>query len=142
MIRQSAEVENDMNGVERIVHYTTAVEQEAPHEVKDVKPPQNWPAEGRVEFRNIVLRYRPELPAVLKGISLSIAAGEKIGIVGRSVFIFSVVPVNRLVNGFNKNWSWQIVDHGGFISSCRTFIGFNLNRWSRYFHSGIDGLKK
>ena len=83
MVRQSAEVENDMNGVERIVHYANHVEQESPHEV-DYKPPSGWPSEGKVELRDIVLKYRPELPPVLKGISMSIKGGEKIGIVGRT----------------------------------------------------------
>lgn len=43
MVRQSAEVENDMNGVERIVHYATHVEQEPPHEIPSSKPPPEWP---------------------------------------------------------------------------------------------------
>lgn len=73
-----------MNSVERIVHYATAVEQEAPHELPDAKPPTAWPAKGRVELKDIVLNYRPELPPVLKGISMTVAAGEKIGIVGRT----------------------------------------------------------
>lgn len=84
MVRQSAEVENDMNSVERIVHYAKSIEQEAPHEIADKKPPPSWPADGRLELRNVVLSYRPELPPVLKGISMSIQAGEKIGIVGRT----------------------------------------------------------
>ena len=85
MVRQSAEVENNMNSVERIVHYATEVEQEAAHEIPDKKPPQSWPANGEVELKDIVLNYRPELPPVLKGISMSVKAGEKIGIVGRFV---------------------------------------------------------
>jgi hypothetical protein len=43
-------------------------------------------SEGRVEFRNIVFKYRPELPPVLKDLSLTIEPGEKIGIVGRYVY--------------------------------------------------------
>ncbi|TDL28197.1 ABC transporter [Rickenella mellea] len=84
MVRQSAEVENDMNGVERIVHYATSVEQEAPHEVPDHKPPSNWPSEGLVELKDVVFKYRPELPAVLKDVSITVRGGEKIGIVGRT----------------------------------------------------------
>ncbi|KAG6898212.1 hypothetical protein C0992_003324 [Termitomyces sp. T32_za158] len=84
LVRQSAEVENNMNSVERIVHYARAVEQEAPYESSDKKPPSRWPAHGCVELTDVVLRYRPELPAVLKGISMTVAAGEKIGIVGRT----------------------------------------------------------
>ncbi|KAG6854376.1 hypothetical protein C0991_007367 [Blastosporella zonata] len=84
LVRQSAEVENNMNSVERIVHYATAVEQEAAHEIHDAKPPPEWPAHGRIELKDVVLSYRPELPAVLRGISMTVAAGEKIGIVGRT----------------------------------------------------------
>ncbi len=56
-----------MNSVERVVHYATEIEQEAPHVVPDSKVPESWPSVGRVELRNIVLSYRPGLPAVLKG---------------------------------------------------------------------------
>lgn len=55
-----------MNSVERIVHYAQGIEQEAPHELPDRKPPAPWPSRGRVELRNVVLKYRPELPPVLK----------------------------------------------------------------------------
>ncbi|TFK40264.1 ABC transporter [Crucibulum laeve] len=84
LVRQTAEVENDMNSVERIVHYATQIEQEAPHQIPNNKPPTGWPAQGAVELKDVVLSYRPELPPVLKGISMSVKAGEKIGIVGRT----------------------------------------------------------
>jgi ABC-type bacteriocin/lantibiotic exporter with double-glycine peptidase domain len=72
-----------MNSVERVVFYATGVEQEAPHELPKNKPPASWPADGRVELKNVVFKYRPELPVVLKGISMTVNAGEKVGIVGR-----------------------------------------------------------
>jgi ABC-type bacteriocin/lantibiotic exporter with double-glycine peptidase domain len=84
MVRQSAEVENDMNGVERILHYAQHVEQEAPYEIPDKEPPASWPERGEVEFKDVVMSYRPGLPAVLRGLSLRIKGGEKIGIVGRT----------------------------------------------------------
>ncbi|CAA7266944.1 unnamed protein product [Cyclocybe aegerita] len=84
MVRQSAEVENNMNSVERILYYAQEVEQEAPHSLPEKKPATSWPAHGRLELKNVVLSYRPELPPVLKGISMSVKAGEKIGIVGRT----------------------------------------------------------
>ncbi|KZS95710.1 P-loop containing nucleoside triphosphate hydrolase protein [Sistotremastrum niveocremeum HHB9708] len=84
MVRQSAEVENDMNGVERILYYANQVEQEPPHEIPDSKPPPQWPTHGQVELKNIDLRYRPDLPPVLKNLSMSVRGGEKIGIVGRT----------------------------------------------------------
>ena len=42
------------------------------------------PLAGRIEFDEVVFRYRPDGPEVLRGIKLDIAAGEVIGIVGRS----------------------------------------------------------
>lgn len=83
LVRQSAEVQNDMNSVERIVHYSTELEQEPPHELPDRKPAPAWPAEGRVELKDVFLKYRPELPNVLQGLTMSVGASEKIGIVGR-----------------------------------------------------------
>lgn len=83
MVRQSAEVENDMNSVERLLHYAKHIEQEADYEIPSTKPQIEWPAQGQIEIKNMVMRYRPELPPVIKGISMSISGGEKIGIVGR-----------------------------------------------------------
>lgn len=83
LVRQSAEVQNDMNSVERVVHYATELEQEPPHHIADRKPAPSWPAEGRVELKDVFLKYRPELPTVLQGLSMSVNPSEKIGIVGR-----------------------------------------------------------
>ena len=83
MVRQLAEVENDMNSVERIVYYARDLEQEPPHEIPEHNPPAPWPSKGKLEIDEAVLKYRPELPLVLKGLSMSVEGGEKIGIVGR-----------------------------------------------------------
>lgn len=42
------------------------------------------PLRGQVEMRDVWFRYQPQKPPVLKGLSLSIKAGESIGIVGPS----------------------------------------------------------
>jgi len=84
MVRQSAEVENDMNSVERVLHYATEVEQEARNEIPEKKPAAPWPSQGQIEMKDVVLKYRPGLPVVIKGISMKVQAGEKIGIVGRT----------------------------------------------------------
>ena len=63
-----------MNAVERIVHYATAVEQEAPYEMPANKPAVSWPAEGRVKFDHVVMKYRPELPPVLRGMWITYLA--------------------------------------------------------------------
>ena len=83
MIRQLAEVENNMNSVERIVYYARDLEQEPPHEIPERKPAASWPRDGKLEIKDAVLKYRPELPLVLKGLTMTVMGGEKIGIVGR-----------------------------------------------------------
>ncbi|WWC71394.1 uncharacterized protein I206_105349 [Kwoniella pini CBS 10737] len=84
LVRQIAEVENDMVGAERIMHYANELDQEAPHQIKEVQPPPTWPDEGKIEFNNVKMRYRDELPDVLKGLTLNVGANEKIGVVGRT----------------------------------------------------------
>ncbi|ETM47020.1 hypothetical protein L914_08197, partial [Phytophthora nicotianae] len=44
----------------------------------------SWPWSGAVRFEGLCLRYRPELQLVLKGVDMSVAAGEKVGICGRT----------------------------------------------------------
>jgi ABC-type multidrug transport system fused ATPase/permease subunit len=39
---------------------------------------------GKIEFKNLRVRYRNDLPDVLKGVDCVIQPGEKIGIVGRT----------------------------------------------------------
>lgn len=40
--------------------------------------------EGKVEFKDLSLKYRPNLPFVLSSLNLEINPGEKIGVVGRT----------------------------------------------------------
>lgn len=127
MIRQSAEVENDMNGVERIVHYANEVEQEPPHEVPANKPPSTWPAEGQVELNNVFLKYRPELPDVLKGITMTVKGGEKIGIVGR--YAFEVTPVRFLLSCI-QYWRWEVIYHGCLVPTRRAVARLDCYRRS------------
>ena len=76
--------ENDMNSVERIVNYATELPQEAAYRKPEMTPQEPWPSNGEVVFDNVSLSYRPGLPLVLKGVSLNIKGGEKIGICGRT----------------------------------------------------------
>ncbi|CAE6379048.1 unnamed protein product [Rhizoctonia solani] len=86
MTRQSAEVENYMNSVERLLQYTSGgdIPQEKPYVLIDNAPPKSWPNHGTIEFRDLVMNYRPGLPPVLRGVSLHVRGGEKIGVVGRT----------------------------------------------------------
>ncbi|CAN9431166.1 unnamed protein product [Alternaria alternata] len=81
-VRQLAEVENNMNSTERIHHYGSQLEEEAPLHMGEVRP--TWPEHGEIVFDNVEMRYRDGLPLVLKGLSMHVRAGERIGVVGRT----------------------------------------------------------
>lgn len=84
--RQSAEVENNMNAVERVLWYADLdnIPQEPPHEKPDLGLAVEWPQRGEISFDQVVMSYRKGLPAVLKGISMEVRSAEKIGIIGRT----------------------------------------------------------
>lgn len=48
------------------------------------KPKEEWPEEGKIEFKQVYLRYAPQEPPVLKNLNFIIQPREKIGIVGRT----------------------------------------------------------
>ena len=47
-------------------------------------PPRGWPAAGAVAFDDVVMRYRPELEPALRGLSLRVEPGQRVGIVGKT----------------------------------------------------------
>ncbi|CAB4387319.1 unnamed protein product [Rhizophagus irregularis] len=83
-VRQYAEVEANMNAVERLVYYSDSLDIEPAPIIPDHRPPPEWPVKGEVQIKDLVMAYAPELPPVLKGVSLDISSGEKVGIVGRT----------------------------------------------------------
>ena len=48
------------------------------------KAPASWPAQGGIDFQDMVLRYRKNTDIVLNKLSFTVKAGEKVGIVGRT----------------------------------------------------------
>lgn len=81
-VRQLAEVENGMNAVERLQYYGTKLEEEAPEHTIEVRP--TWPEKGEIEFTDVKMQYRANLPLVLQGLTMHVRGGERIGIVGRT----------------------------------------------------------
>ncbi|KAL5551906.1 hypothetical protein UlMin_002082 [Ulmus minor] len=74
---------NSIISVERVEQYMH-IPSEASEIIKENQPPHNWPSIGRVEISNLKVRYRPNTPLVLRGISCIIEGGHKVGIVGRT----------------------------------------------------------
>ncbi|CAK9145577.1 unnamed protein product [Ilex paraguariensis] len=69
--------------VERIKQFIK-IPSEAARKISGSLPPPNWPNHGDIEIKDLQVRYRTNTPLVLRGISLSIQGGEKIGVVGRT----------------------------------------------------------
>ncbi|KAJ0964619.1 hypothetical protein J5N97_025757 [Dioscorea zingiberensis] len=76
-------LENSIISIERIKQYMH-IQSEAPAIIDGNRPPQSWPHEGKIEFSELKVRYRPNSPLVLKGITCTFMAGQKIGVVGRT----------------------------------------------------------
>nr|QGP74113.1 ABCC transporter [Sedum alfredii] len=74
---------NYIISVERMNQYIH-IPSEASEIIEENRPPANWPAVGKVEIIDLKIRYRPQTPLVLRGISCTFEGGHKIGIVGRT----------------------------------------------------------
>ena len=87
-MRQSAETENLMTSVERVMEYGQ-IKSEADL-TKTKSPSEKNPdndkhfSEGVVEFDNVSLKYDEDCKLILKNINFKTEANDKIGIVGRT----------------------------------------------------------
>ncbi|XP_031342698.1 probable multidrug resistance-associated protein lethal(2)03659 [Photinus pyralis] len=79
-MQQTAELENNMTSVERILEYD-AIEQE---DKCSTEPLKTWPKSGGILFRNLSLKYSPLGSTILKNLNFEIFPREKIGIIGRT----------------------------------------------------------
>ncbi|NXM50930.1 MRP1 protein, partial [Gymnorhina tibicen] len=83
MVRSWTEIENNIVSVERVREYLRTPK-EAPWTLNGNLQGQVWLTEGRIEFRNYSLCYRPGLELALRHVSVTINGHEKIGITGRT----------------------------------------------------------
>lgn len=72
-----------MVSAERINEYSHDIENETTN-VPDYVPPAGWPSLGVLEFKDVVMAYRVDLPPALRGVSFTTAPSEKLGVVGRT----------------------------------------------------------
>nr|CAI5826421.1 unnamed protein product [Callosobruchus analis] len=83
-MRQSAELENQMTSVERVLEFTRIDHEPDLESAADKKPPASWPKYGRIEYIDCSMRYSVLEPPVLKNLNIVINPKEKVGIVGRT----------------------------------------------------------
>lgn len=93
-MKQSAELENQMTSVERVLEFMQ-VEHEPPLESVSVfvlvamlylcllqapgeAPPPDWPQKGRIEFEKVYMTYSINEPPVLKNLNFVILPKEKV----------------------------------------------------------------
>ena len=102
LVRQSAKVENDMkyvarirclynqspdyrnySSVERLIHYATKLEQEAPHELPEKKPPGDWPKRGELVLKDVQM------------LVLSDETARNCNLCNCNIFVGAIVPVSQ-----------------------------------------------
>ncbi|CAO4385214.1 unnamed protein product [Caenorhabditis nigoni] len=86
IMRQSAELENGMVSIERILEYTELKSEEdlrRPHDTYlDDSLKNAWPTKGQIEFEDVRVKYGETY--VLNNLNFVILEGQKIGVVGRT----------------------------------------------------------
>ncbi|KAF9973091.1 Multidrug resistance-associated protein 1 [Actinomortierella ambigua] len=82
-VRQMGDIQAQISNVGQLDYYAH-ISPEAPAEIPDAKPDKSWPQHGQIDFDNLLLKYRPDAPAVLKDVTFTIMPKEKVGIVGRT----------------------------------------------------------
>ncbi|KAH8798081.1 hypothetical protein DL96DRAFT_1539779 [Flagelloscypha sp. PMI_526] len=85
--RSYTELEMSLNSVERVAEYLQ-LPQEPPAIVENYRPPAYWPSATKdtplLTINDLEIKYSPELPSVLRGISFQLKAGERVGLLGRT----------------------------------------------------------
>ncbi|KAF9922468.1 Multidrug resistance-associated protein 1 [Linnemannia zychae] len=108
LVRNYCETQNMLVSVERMREYTD-LKTEAPDSLPlDPKTETSWPPKrGAIDFVNYSTRYREGLDLVLKNVSFTVKAGEKIGIVGRTGAGKSslTLALFRMIEAANGPWT-------------------------------------
>ena len=80
-----SDMEMSMISMERCYKYTQLTPEKNFILSEDEKLKENnWPNEGKINFKHLSIKYRPNTEIVLKNLNFEIAPGEKIGICGRT----------------------------------------------------------
>lgn len=97
--------------VERIMEYCQLEPEKQPDVPENV--PSDWPAKGKVEFKDVSYRYSVDGEPVLRGLTFSVEPKEKVSVVGRtgagksslisSIFRLAVVDGDILLDDVNTS---------------------------------------
>jgi len=87
LIRQFTTLETDMVSAERLFSFAKLDPEESAQKRQLADAQQlesSWPHAGVIDFKGCRMRYRDGLKPVIDGLDLSVRAGEKVGLVGRT----------------------------------------------------------
>ncbi len=76
-------LENAMVSLERCLKYLE-IPQEKPNLLESDESLISWPSEGKIEFKDFSVKYRPDNELILKNLNFVIKPNEKVGVVGRT----------------------------------------------------------
>ncbi|KAJ3687204.1 hypothetical protein LUZ61_016368 [Rhynchospora tenuis] len=79
-----SQLETSIISVERILQYTSIPSEPPLCTQKDLSLDHSWPIQGHIMLENLHVRYAPELPFVLRGVTCTFPGVMKTGIVGRT----------------------------------------------------------
>jgi len=73
--------------------------------IESHRVPAYWPSNSKNDSllvaENLIIKYAPDLPAVLRDVSFTLKAGERVGLLGRTgSFLISKDLYNNLVSDF------------------------------------------
>lgn len=112
-MRQTAELENQMVSVERVLEYAELASEPSLETEPKNRPQKDWPSEGALKFMNVELRYSEKSGVILKDLNFEVKPHEKIGIVGRTgagkssiiQALFRLAPIDGTIeiDGINTN---------------------------------------
>ncbi|KAG0046289.1 hypothetical protein BGZ83_008529 [Gryganskiella cystojenkinii] len=127
LVRSFSELQNQLVCVERIEEYAE-LGPEAPLETP-VRLPKNWPAEGRVVFKNYSTRYRRGLDLAIKNVSFEVEPTQKVGIVGRTGAGKSslTLALFRMIEAADSYWARASGGTGSLteLTEFETVVGSN-----------------
>jgi ABC-type multidrug transport system fused ATPase/permease subunit len=84
LVRTAADAEAQLGAVERAREVAALPVEAPPASPPGRGPPAGWPSRGALRVEGLHARWRPELPPCLKGVTLDVPAGAKLGVVGRT----------------------------------------------------------
>ena len=76
-MRQSAELENQMTSVERVLEYAELPSEPPLESDEKNAPPKDWPHYGNIEFKSLSLRYAENTARTLRNLTFRINAKVK-----------------------------------------------------------------